>query len=147
MQFRKCDTDILLVVCTYIRVDCDNGNNADYGRFIGDSAQILRAINYVWVLSRSCWVKGKGQRATGSRHGAVIHIYSFIGRIFFCIMQRVPRSRRRRLKYRERFLQKRKKQHGNEKRETRGLLAHRAENAEITKHGESRGPIYREWRY
>lgn len=32
-------------------------------------------------------VKGKGQRARGSTYETGIHIYSFNGRIFFCIMQ------------------------------------------------------------
>lgn len=31
--------------------------------------------------------KGKGQRARGSTYETGIHIYSFNGRIFFCIMQ------------------------------------------------------------
>lgn len=32
-------------------------------------------------------VKGKGQRARGGTYETGIHIYSFNGRIFFCIMQ------------------------------------------------------------
>ena len=42
----------------------------------------------MYELCREAYrAKGKGQRARGSTYETRIHIYSFNGRIFFCIMQ------------------------------------------------------------